>query len=307
MTNRLSRREFLRRAGVVSAATCGFTLVGEEILGFLAGAEAASKSTLSIASSGSPEVLVQKAVDGLGGIGKFVKRGNSVLIKPNLAWARTPEQAANTNPKLITALIKMCQKAGASRITVLDHTCDNGTAAFEVNGAKESVAGTGARLISADKKYMYRRINIPKGKILKSDDCAKDILDADVFINVPIAKVHGSTTITASMKNLMGANWDRQAWHSSSDLDQCIADFSTEVKPNLIILDAIRIMLTRGPKGPGNTKDVGQVIASTDPVAIDAYAAQLLGKTPGDIAHIRYAASMGLGQMDLKKIALKRV
>ena len=307
MTDRLSRREFLRRAGIVSAATCGFTLVGDEILGFLEVAEAASKSTLSIASSGSPEVLVQKAIDGLGGMGKFVKRGNSVLIKPNFAWARTPEQTANTNPRLLIALIKMCQKAGASRITLLDHACDNGTAAFEVNGAKECAAATKVRLISADKKYMYRRINIPKGKILKSDDCAKDILDADVFINVPIAKVHGSTTITASMKNMMGATWDRQVWHSSSDLEQCIADFSSAVKPDLIILDAIRIMLTRGPKGPGKTKDVGQVIASTDPVAIDAYAATLLGKNPSDVAHIRYAASMGLGQMDLKRVALRRV
>lgn len=307
MTDRLSRREFLRRAGIVSAVTCGFTLVGDEILGFLEEAEAAGKSTLSIASSGAPDILLKKAIDGLGGIGKFVKRGNSVLIKPNFAWARTPEQAANTNPRLLIALIKMCQKAGASRITLLDHACDNGTAAFAVNGANEIAAATKVRLISADKKYMYRRINIPKGKILKSDDCAKDILDADVFINVPIAKVHGSTTITASMKNMMGATWDRQVWHSSSDLEQCIADFSSAVKPDLIILDAIRIMLTRGPKGPGKTKDVGQVIASTDPVAIDAYAATLLGKNPSDVAHIRYAASMGIGQMDLKKVALRRV
>lgn len=307
MTDRFNRREFLRRAGVAGIGACGFTLVGDEILGFLDEAEAASKSTLSIASSGSPEALVKRAIDGLGGIGKFVKRGNSVVIKPNLAWARTPAQAANTNPGVITALIKLCKSAGASRITVLDHTCDNGTAAFEVNGIKPAVAGTGARLVSADKKFMYRRINIPKGKILKADDCVKEILDADAWINVPIAKVHGSTAITASMKNLMGTMWDRQAWHSSSDLDQCIADYSTAVKPTLIVLDAIRIMLTRGPKGPGKTKDVGQVIASTDPVAIDSYAATLLGKKPGDIAHIRYASALGVGQMDLAKVTMKRV
>ena len=306
MRYQISRREFLRRAGAAGIATAGFTLVGDEILGFLEEAEAATQSTLSIASSGTPDVLVKKAIDGLGGIAKFVKRGNSVLIKPNLAWARTPEQAANTNPKIITALIKLCKGAGANRITVLDHTCDNASAAFAVNGVRPAVAGTGARLVSADKQFMYRRISIPKGKVLKSDEAAKEILDADVFINVPIAKVHGGATITASMKNLMGANWDRQAWHSA-DLEQCIADFSTAVKPDLIILDAVRIMLTRGPKGPGKTKDVDQVIASTDPVAIDSYAATLLGKKPGDIAHIRYAAALGVGQMDLKKVTQKRV
>ena len=306
MTDRFSRREFLRRAGIVSAAVGGLTLAGDEILGFLEEAEAASKSTLAIASKGSPEVLVKKAIDGLGGIGKFVKKGGSVVIKPNLAWARTPAQAANTNPKLLTALIKMCQQAGAGKITVLDHTCDNANAAFAVNGAKDVCAATKVRLISTDKKFMYKRVNIPKGKILKSDDCASEILSADCFINVPIAKVHGASVITASMKNMMGANWDRQAWHQSG-LDQCIADFSTVVKPDLIILDAIRIMLTRGPKGPGDTKDVGQVIAGTDPVAIDAYAATLLGRKPQEIGHIKCAAALGLGQIDLKKVNLRRM
>jgi len=123
---------------------------------------------------------------------------------------------------------------------------------------------------------------------------------------VPSAKVHGSTTITAGMKNMMGANFDRQAWHNSADLDQCIADYSSAVKPDLIVLDAIRILMTRGPKGPGQTKDVGQVIAGTDPVAIDAYAAKLLGKDPTQIGHIKKAAALGLGQIDLKKVTLKK-
>ncbi len=307
MTDSFNRREFLRRAGLAGIAIGGFTLVGDEILGFVQEVEAATtKSTLAIASKGSPEILVKKAIDGLGGIGKFVKKGNTVLIKPNLAWARTPAQAANTNPQLLTGLIKLCQKAGASRITVLDHTCDNSNSAFPINGAKDICNATKVRLISADKKFMYKRVNIPKGKILKSDDCAAEVLNADVFINVPIAKVHGGATITASMKNMMGTNWDRQAWHTAN-LEQCIADYSTAVKPDLIILDAIRIMLTRGPKGPGETKDVGQVIAGTDPVAIDAYAATLLGKKPQEIGHIKYAAALGVGQMDLKKVTLRRV
>lgn len=308
MADDLTRREFLKRAGMIGAAAYGLTIGGNKLFGLLGSdVEAASLSVLSVASNGSPEALVKKAIDGLGGIGKFVKRGNSVVIKPNFAWAREPSQAANTNPKIINALIKLCQQAGAGRITVVEHTCDSSASAFAQNDARSSVKGTRARLIAADNHNMYRKIEIPKGKVLKSDDCIRDILDADVFINVPIAKVHGASTITASMKNLMGANWERGAWHNSKDLEQCIADYSTAVKPNLIILDAIRILLTNGPKGPGETKDVGQVVASTDPVAIDAYAAKLLGKDPKAVKHISYAASMGLGQNDLKRVKIKKV
>jgi len=298
MSEALSRREFLRRAGIAGAA-CGLGLCHLEEV------EAAGP-ILSVASKGSPEALVKKAIDGLGGIGKFVKRGNSVVIKPNLAWARSPEQAANTNPRIITALIQLCRQAGAGRITVLDHSCDNSTAAFNQSGAKEACSKAGVRLVSADKPYMYRRISIPKGKILKSDQCVKEVLDADVFINVPIAKVHSSTGITGSMKNLMGVTLNRQAWHNSEDLEQCIADYSSAVKPDLIVLDAVRVLLTRGPKGPGETKDIGKVAACTDPVAVDAFAAGLLGRDPKSVPHIRYAASLGLGQIDLSKVSVKK-
>ena len=298
---KITRREFLRRAGIVGVTTC---IAGEEFLGLIE-AEAAVQPTLSVASGGSPEILVKKAIDGLGGIKKFVKPGNIVVIKPNLAWARRPEQAANTNPEVISALIRLCKQAGAKRITVLDHSCDSTEAAFAVNGVRDAVKA-GARLVAADKKFMFKDIKIPKGKVLKADQCAREILDADVFINVPIAKVHGSTTITASMKNMMGTNFDRQAWHQL-DLEQCIADYSTAVKPDLIVLDAIRILLTRGPKGPGQMKDVGQIIAGTDPVAIDAYAAKLLGKDPKQVSHIKYAAALGLGQIDLEKVTLRKV
>jgi uncharacterized protein (DUF362 family) len=261
---------------------------------------------MSIASDGGPAELVTKAVNALGGMDNFVKRGSFVVIKPNLAWERRPEQAANTNPEIITTVIKLCQRAGAGRIVVVDHTCDNARAAFEMNGANDAVRDADARLYSADNRRMYKEIDIPHGKVLKSAECIRDILEADVFINIPIAKVHGASTITASMKNMMGTCWDRGAWHSSN-LEQCIADYSTAVRPNLIILDAYRILTTRGPKGPGDVKNVGQVAASTDPVAIDAYAATLLGRRPESIKHIAYAADMGVGEIDLDKVRVKRV
>lgn len=305
MTDKFTRREFLRRAGIAGAATAGLVVAGDDLLGLLEEAEAAN-SVLSIASTGAIDARVKKAIDGLGGIGKFVKKGKTVVIKPNIAWARAPEVAANTNPQVLAAIIKLCKQAGASRITVLDHTCDNWQTAFDLSGAKKVCADQKVRLVSAHTKSMYKPVKIPKGKVLKADECAREIMDADCFINVPIAKVHGASRVTASMKNLMGTNWDRQSWHRKG-LDQCIADYASAVKPDLIILDAVRILLTGGPKGPGKTKDVGQIIAATDPVAVDAYAAKLLGKVPAQIGHIVAASKLGLGQMDLAKVTQKKV
>ncbi len=249
---------------------------------------------------------MKRAIDGLGGIKKFVKRGSRVVIKPNIAWARTPAHAANTNPQVVAALIRLCREAGARSILMIEHSCDTSVTAFELSGMNKIAAAEKVRLVSAHNKRMYRTIKIPKGKILKSSDCIKDVLDADVFINVPIAKVHGTTVITASMKNLMGVTYARQVWHNSRDLQQCIADYASAVKADLIILDAVRVLLTRGPKGPGETRDVGRVVAGTDPVVIDACAADLVGKKPGSVKHIVYASRMGLGQMDLKKINLRK-
>lgn len=305
MTDRFTRREFLRRAGIVGVATYGLTFAGDELLGILEDAEAAG-STLSIASSGSIDAKVKKAIDGLGGIGKFVKTGKSVVIKPNIAWARAPEHAANTNPQTLAAVIRLCKQAGAGRITVMDHTCDNWQTAFDLSGAKKVCADNKIRLVSGHSKSLYKAVKIPRGKVLKADECLREVLDADCFINIPVPKVHGASGMTASMKNLMGTNWDRQQWHRRN-LDQCIADYASAVKPDLIIVDAVRIMLTGGPKGPGKTKDVGQIIAATDPVAADAYAAKLLGKDPAKVGHIVAASKLGLGQIDLGKVAQKKV
>lgn len=306
MGEKFSRREFFKKAGIAGITTVGMGIVGDGLFSlFGEEAEAAANSTLSVATGSNPEAMVKRAIDGLGGIGRFVKRGQSVCIKPNIAWARKPGEAANTNPDVLSGVILLCKQAGASRITVVDYTCDPSSVSFNLNGARKVCSAHGVRLISGDNAGLYRSISIPKGRILKSDKCLNEVMNSDVFINVPIAKNHGSSLITASMKNLMGVSLERGEWHSKG-LDQCIADYASAVKPHLIVLDAIRILLTNGPKGPGETKDVGQVIASTDPVAIDSYAAKLLGKQPGEVKHIVYASALHLGQMDLSKVSIKR-
>jgi len=149
-------------------------------------------------------------------------------------------------------------------------------------------------------------MDLPRAKVLKSADVLREVRRADVFINVPIAKVHSGTTVTLGCKNLMGVVWDRGAWHRT-DLDQCIADFAAEVKPHLVVLDAIRTLLTNGPKGPGQTASPGMVVAGTDPLAVDAYGTTILGRKPQDIGHLRLASAAGVGEIRLDRVKVKHV
>ncbi len=308
MTDKLNRREFL--AGVAAG---GAAL----ILGGCAGNRAASSSNgqpklrakaggpsiLAVAEKGTPEENTRAAVKALGGMEGFVKKGDKVAIKANIGWLRTPLQAANTNPDVVRAVVQMCQEAGAKEIVLVEHTCDKpAQQCFDLSGIKAALEGTGVRIISGDNEGLYRTIEIPKGKVLSSDKVFSDVLDADVLINIPIAKVHSAALVTLGMKNLMGINWNRQAWHQSSDFHQCIADFSSAVRPALTILDANRILLTNGPKGPGQTRDPKIVAASADPVALDSFGATLFGKKGTDVPYIVKAHELGLGEIDLAKV-----
>jgi len=243
----------------------------------------------------------------LGGMKRFVKKGDSVIIKPNAAWQRTPQQAATTNPEVVKALIEMSKEQGASDVVVLDHMIDTPPRlTWDITGLGSAVRDAGAEVVSAHDQRAYVAVEVPDGKVLSSEQVVRDILEADVVISAPIAKVHGATLITGAMKNWMGVIWNRQYWHQAG-LDQCIADFSTVVRADLIVLDANRVLLTNGPKGPGETKDVGQVVAGFDPVAMDAYAATLLGIEPGQVPHVDMARELKVGEMDLAKVRIEHV
>ena len=263
---------------------------------------------LAVATKGNdPAAMARAAVNALGGMKKFVHKGNMVVIKPNMGWARKPEQAATTNPQIIVELIRMCQEAGAREIRVMDHPVDGPeSAVMKITGIQDAVTKAGARMVSAASQAAYASVTMRRGKSLKRADVLRDVRRADVLINVPIAKVHGSTGLTLGAKNLMGTVWDRGAWHQAA-LDQCIADFLSEVRPHLTVLDAYRMLMSNGPKGPGQIKNQNTVAACVDPVAIDAFGATLMGHTPVSVGHLRLAHDMGLGEIDLKRVQIKRV
>lgn len=306
---KITRRQFIKG----SAAAAVIPLLGSKLPFYGSLAHAAEEADLVIAKTGSPSQLLQAAMMPLGGMGRFVKKGQRVVIKANIAWARTPEQACTNNPDLLSALIKMCYDAGAKRVAVWDHTCDNYQFAFSRSGLKETAQKAGADIFSGHGHNVYKQVEVPKGKKLKTAEVLKDVLEGDVFINFPLPKHHFATELTLGLKNLMGIVWDMEQFHKI-DLHQCIADINTIRKPDLVVVDAIRILTTNGPKGPGKREDIGEVIASTDIVAVDAYSAAFFKhpKTgrpikPEEIKFVKNAYELGLGQIDLSKVRVKKV
>ena len=309
LDKKISRRQFIKGA----AATTALPLFSSTLPFYGSLAHAAGEADLIIAKNGSPSQLLQVAMAPLGGMGRFVKKGQRVVIKANIAWARKPEEACTNNPDLFSALIKMCYEAGAKRVAVWDHTCDNYQFTFSRSGLKEAGQKAGADVFSGHGRNVYKQVEIPKAKKLKTAEVLRDVLESDVFINFPIPKHHYATELTLGMKNLIGIVWDMEQLHKI-DLHQCIADINTLRKPDLVVMDAIRILTTNGPKGPGKTEDPGEVIASTDIVAADAYAATLFkhpktGKPfkPAEIKFVKNAYELGLGEIDLSKVRVKKV
>lgn len=257
---------------------------------------------------GEPEILFDKGIEALGGIQSFVKKGQKVVIKPNIGWDVPPNRAGNTHPKLIKRIIEHCKIAGAKEIYVVDHTCDEWQRCYSNSGIERAVKDAGGKIAPGNSESYYHDVKIPNGKSLTSSKEHELILGADVFINVPILKSHSGTSLTIAMKNLMGNVWDRRYWHKN-DLHQCIADFATFRKPTLNIVDAYNVMKTNGPKGV-SIEDVVTMKAqliSTDIVAIDAAAAKLFGLKPEDIEYIQIASDMKIGRKDLDKLNIKRI
>lgn len=251
--------------------------------------------------------MIAAGIAKMGGWEKFVKPGGKVALKPNLAWKSTPEQGGNTHPAIVREVVLAAEAAKAKQVLIPENTCQPEKETFPTSGILEALKGTKAKLYRP-KRADYVEVDVPKGKICRKAKVSRDLIEADCLINMPVAKHHGGATLTISMKNWMGAvdNNTRRSWHRDG-LHQCIADFSTYLKPHLVIVDATRIMLDHGPQGPGKLAHPHEIIFSTDPAAADAYAASLFNKTPEDVPHIKLAGELGVGCIDLAKIKIERV
>jgi len=263
---------------------------------------------LAVARGPGPSANVEAALNAIGGIGRFVQPGNDVIVKPNICVAyHTPEYAATTNPEVVAALVRLCLNAGARRVRVMDQPF-GGTAeeAYSRSGIAAAVESAGGVMeLMAGMKY--GTASIPRGQDIREWSVYRDALDADVLINVPIAKTHDLAILTLGMKNLMGLVEDRGGLHPN--LAQRLADLTTLFAPALTVIDATRILVANGPSG-GNLDDVRQtqtIIASHDIVAADAYAATLFGMSGSDIPATRAGAVMGLGTLDLGSILVQEL
>lgn len=307
----MQRRDFIKLGFAVGAA---FSL--ETLSGLFPAAHAAEEPTtptqgkpsLVAVRQGTRIAMLDAALEALGGMGAFVKPGQSVVIKPNCAWDKGPELGANTHPELVGHVVKLCLAAGASRVVVFDHACDNWQRVYRSSGIQEAVEKNGGEMLSGADEAMYREHANPHARNLKSAKVHQAILDSDVYINMPVLKHHGGARMTACMKNAMGLVWDRGFFHAN-DLHQCIADSVLLRKPDLNILDAYAPMVRNGPKGKDENDLINTraLLAGTDIVAIDAAASKLLGNAEGDVRHIDLAAEMGLGEKDLTKVNIKRI
>ncbi len=262
---------------------------------------------------GEPEVMLDKALDALGGLGNYIKKGQSVVIKPNIGWDRKPELAANTNPVLVAALVKRCLAAGASKVIVFDHTCDNWQRCYKSSGISEAVKNAGGTIVPGNDEKYYKEVSLPGGLKLKKAKIHEALLDADVWINVPVLKNHGGAKMSISMKNYMGIVWDREFFHAN-DLQQCIADVCTwNKKPVLNIIDGYRVMRQNGPQGKSvnDVSTLKTLIVSSNIVAADTAAVQFFNqveKMPlANVGHIGKGEDLKLGTTDLKKLNIKRI
>lgn len=251
------------------------------------------------------------AVDLLGGMGRFVKTGQKVVIKPNMSFAGGPEDATDTNPEVVRELVAMCREAGAERVRVLDHTLRREERCIE--GVQKACEVHGDDIVQAvSRSRFFKETPIPEGRQMTETDVMREVLEADVLIAAPVAKSHSGAGVSLSMKGMMGLVYNRGVMHSRYDLHESIVDLASLLKPALVVVDGSRVLSTNGPGGPGRVLKMDTIIASADMVAADAQAVAMFewyGRKlqPRNVKHIRIAHERGLGRMDVENLRLKQV
>ncbi|MDY6796215.1 MAG: DUF362 domain-containing protein [Actinomycetota bacterium] len=326
----LDRRGFLGKAGRIAAGLGGLYIVstlpgcgknGEEECPVDEGPRASpseipspdgtveSYPGLVVVRGSKADDMLLAGLEAWGGMEALVLADKRVLIKVNAAFSRPPGDAATTSPDLVAGAVRMCLEAGASKVTVFDHTLqDLADKTIEINGIGPAAEAAGAEMIAyaVRKPGKARIVEIPGATALPSAGVLEEIFQADVLINMPKAKHHGGAGLSLSMKNLIGCLQNMGQIHQI-ELHRAVAELNTVIKPALVIMDATTILLDNGPGGPGTVADPGEVIIGTDPVAVDSYACGLFGLTPSELGHIVYGEELGVGTSDFTSLGVGEV
>lgn len=264
-------------------------------------------SLVAVSEGQDYAAITRKVISAVGGMQKFVKKGDTVVVKPNIGWDRKPEYAATTHPVVVKAIVEECLKAGAGRVKVFDNPCNDPRRSYESSGIPAALKGMDNVEVKQMDRERYKNTKI-NGVFLKEWELYDEALSANVLINVPIAKDHGTSRLTLGLKNLMGIMGGNRGYIHRS-IDEALADVNSVVKSHLTIIDATRILVRHGPVG-GSLDDVkvlNKVIASTDIVAADAYGTTLFNLNPQDVSPTVAAYKRGLGEMNLSKIKVMKV
>ncbi len=267
---------------------------------------AAALPQLTLARSADNLSALNKALDAIGGIKRFVRPGERVTIKPNVGWDRTPEQAANTNPLLVGEMARVCLEAGASKVVVTDITCNEARRCFLRSGVRHAAERAGAEvIIASEDDFVTADLG---GSLLTSWPVMKSVIETDRVINMPIVKDHRLSSCTIGMKNLYGIiGGSRHRLHQ--EIDRSIVDLSLFCRPTLTVVDATRVLMRGGPQG-GSLDDVATentVMCATDPVAADARGAEFLGLDPEKVGHIVLAEKERLGLLDYRAAGYQEI
>jgi len=296
----MTRRKFLKS----TATGIALSLIGKPVFSQQKG------DYDLVVTSGDPAAATRKALDVLGGISRFVKKGQHVVLKPNMSFARPPESGCNTHPLVVAAVAQACMDAGAGQVLVLDHTLQRAELCLERSGIPKACNPIkGVHVLTLQERKFFREIPVSHGKVLERVEVMKEVLEAQLLINLPVAKSHSATGVSLGIKGLMGLIWDRESFHSQYNMSQALADLAAVIKPQLTILDATRALTSGGPGGPGEVKKPNLIIAGTDPVAVDSYGvtvAQWYGQSfkGRQVEHLLVAHQRGLGKIDLDQLKI---
>ena len=314
MYRNIDRNEFFRKIGAGAAAaalitSCGGSGGGDSKVSSLSAGRRnrpraqLTGARLAVIHGSDPATITRAAVDKLGGMGKFVSSGAKVLLKPNIGWDRVPEQAATTNPEVVRAVAQMCLEAGAKEVSILDNSINDARRCYQRSKMIEvagSLQGVEAPFVES---FRFKEIAVG-GKLIQTWPIYSPAIEADVLINLPVAKHHSLSKLSIGMKNLYGLVGGRRN-QLHQDVNLSIAELTDFFRPDLTIVDAVRILVSNGPSG-GSLSDVRQtdtVIASADPIAADARAAALFDVSPTDLSYLSIGAEMGLGTLDLQSLS----